>query len=366
MNKPGAGFVFDAHCDTAIRLKDDESIDLGKRLPDGHIDLPRMREAGYGAQVFACWVDPDLPSERWNASTLEMIGRLRRQIEKNSDLAAIARGGFDIRDITGDGKIAAIIGVEGGHAVGSDIESLHRLYDNDVRCLTLTWNNNNEIADSCEGEDKWGGLSDFGKEVVTEMDRAGMVIDVSHSSDRTFFDLVEATSNPILVSHSCMRSICDVPRNVTDDMLKALSENGGVVGINYFPAFLEQVCRDRIMAVWNRYKEERSKLAEEYGGDVARVDSEILDRYMKQIAVIPMPGIAEVADHIEHAVSTAGIDHVGLGSDFDGTPIMPVGLDDISGVPLIAAELKNRGFSDEETDRIMGANLLALFEKVCV
>ncbi|MBN2183745.1 MAG: dipeptidase [Candidatus Krumholzibacteriota bacterium] len=365
MNKAGAGFVFDAHCDTATRLTDDDGIDLGKRLPDGHIDLPRMREAGYGAQVFACWVDPDLPPERWNASTIEMIGRLRRQIEKNSGSARVVNKGSEIRSITDDRKIAVVIGVEGGHAVGSDVEALHRLYENGVRCLTLTWNNNNEIADSCEGEDRWGGLSEFGFEVVKEMDRAGMVIDLSHSSDRTFFDLIEAASNPILVSHSCMRAICDVPRNITDDMLRALSENGGVVGINYFPAFLEQVCSDQVMSVWNRYKKERSELAEKYDGDVARVDGEILDRYMKQISVIPMPGIAEVADHIEHAVSVAGISHVGLGSDFDGTPIMPVGLEDISGVPLIAAELKNRGFSDEDTDRVMGANLLRLFEKVC-
>ncbi|MBN2072174.1 MAG: dipeptidase [Candidatus Krumholzibacteriota bacterium] len=365
MDYKKAGFIFDAHCDTATRLKGDDTIDLGKRLSEGHIDLPRMKEAGYGAQVFACWVDPDLPPERWNSSTLEMAERLRGQVEKNSGAAEIVRKGTDIREIAGKGKIASIIGVEGGHAIGSDIEALHRLYDNSVRCMTLTWNNNNEIADSCEGEERWRGLSRFGREVVAGMNAIGMVIDTSHSSDRTFFDTLERSSNPILVSHSCMRSICDVPRNITDEMLKALAQNGGVVGINYFPAFLEEVCSERIMSVWNRYKAERKTLAAKYGGDVARVDREILGRYMLEIDKIPMPGIDAVGDHIEHAVSVAGIDHVGLGSDFDGTPVMPVGLGDISGVPLIAEELEKRGFTAEETDRVMGANLVRLFETVC-
>ncbi len=365
MDGPGKYSVFDAHCDTATRLKDDGSIDLGKRLSDGHLDLPRMKEAGYGAQVFACWVDPDLPPERWNPSTLEMIGRLKRQAERNGSSMRIAMSGSEIRKAIDEGMIAAVIGVEGGHAVGSDIGALRRLHDSGVRCLTLTWNNNNEIADSCEGDDRWGGLSDFGKEAVSEMDRSGIVIDLSHSSDKTFFDVLEASSNPVLISHSCMRSICDAPRNVTDDMLRALSANGGVVGINYFPAFLEQECSDRVMAVWNRDKKERSELAVNYGGDVARADGEILDGYMKQISVIPMPGISEVADHIEHAAAVAGIGHVGLGSDFDGTPIMPAGLEDVTGVPSIAAELGRRGFSDGEISMVMGDNLLRLFEKVC-
>ncbi len=365
MDRADSDFVFDAHCDTAMRFKDNSDIDLGERLSDGQVDLPRMLEAGYGAQVFACWVDPDLSSDKWNSCTLDMIRRLREQIEKNSDQAAIAKSGSDIRRIAGEGKVAAVVGVEGGHAIGSNMESLLQLYRNDVRCITITWNNTNEIADSCEGGPKWGGLSSFGREVIHEMNKAGMVIDCSHSSDDTFFDILKESSNPVLISHSCMRAICDVPRNVTDEMLEALGENGGVIGINYFPAFLEQECSERIMAQWGEYKEERSRLAAEYGGDVARVDAEILPAYMKRLESIPLPGISVVVDHIEHAAAVIGTGHVGLGSDFDGTPVMPVGLGDVSKVPMIDAELGKRGYSKEERGAIMGGNLLRLFDKVC-
>lgn len=358
------GIIFDAHCDTATRLAGDSDIDLGKRLSDGHIDIPRMNEAGVNAQVFACWVDPDLSPDSWLGYTADMVSRLHDQADRNSAGMEVALSGSDIVRITGSGKIAAVIGVEGGHAIGANMKALHALYERGVRCLTLTWNNHNEIADSSEGTGRWGGLSPFGSDVIGEMDRIGMVIDCSHSSDATFYDVLETSANPVLLSHSCMKAICGHPRNATDDMLKALAEREGVVGINFFPGFLEKECSDRIFSLWDRYKEERSRLADRYGGDSKRADGEILDGYMKQLKEIPVPGISTVVDHIEHAVEVAGIEHVGLGSDFDGTPLMPEGLKDVTGIPGIAVELERRGYEPEDIERILGLNLLRLFEAV--
>ncbi len=364
MNGIRAAAVFDAHCDTATRLMQGEEIDIGTRLESGHVDVPRMKEGGVYAQVFACWVDPDIPRERWNSNTLKMIRRLRKAVEIAGGDIEVAENGSRIEELAGKGKIAAVIGVEGGHAIGASLGSLETLYENGVRCMTLTWNNTNDIADSCEGAPRWNGLSDFGREVIGEMNRAGMVIDCSHASDKTFFDVLETTSKPVLQSHSCMRGICDVPRNLSDDMLRALGENGGVVGINFFPAFLEPASGARIMNVWNRYKAERSRLAAEYGGDVSRADGEILDRYLGQLDDIPMPGIDAVVDHIVYAAETIGVDHVGLGSDFDGIAVTPAGLEDISRMGDVETALEKKGFSAEERARIMGGNLLRLFKTV--
>ncbi|MCK4539208.1 MAG: dipeptidase [Candidatus Krumholzibacteria bacterium] len=357
--------VFDGHCDTATKLMADDTMDLGKTCGDGHVDIPRMIEGGVGAQVFACWVDPDVPAEKWNITTIKMIRRLRAAVEANSGSMGIARSGLEIERLIGEGRIAAVIGVEGGHAIGAEMDALVRLFSEGVRCMTLTWNNHNEIADACEGESCHGGLSDFGRDVIGMMDSMGMVIDLSHSSDSTFYDVLERTSNPVLVSHSCMRNICDHPRNMNDDMLRALARNGGVVGINFFPGFLENECSRETFALWNEYKRERTSLAGKYDGDVGRADGELLGRYMPKINAIKVPGVDVVVDHIEMAIDFAGIDHVGIGSDYDGTPMMPRGLEDISKMQSIAGEMRTRGYSAKETEKVMGGNLLALFKRVC-
>ena len=364
MKDSGPAAVFDAHCDTATRLMQGDMIGIGSRLDSGHVDVPRMREGGVFAQVFACWVDPDIPSERWSSNTLNMIARLKKAIQEAGGGIEVAGSGSRIEELASLGRIAAVIGVEGGHAIGRSLEALGKLRESGVRCMTLTWNNSNDIADSCEGAPRWNGLSDFGREVIAEMDRSGMVIDCSHSSDKTFFDVLETTSRPVLQSHSCMRGICDVPRNLSDDMLGALAGNGGVVGINFFPAFLEPVCGARIMKIWNRYKAERSRLAATYGGDVARADGEILGSYMEQLRDIQMPGVGAVVDHIVYAVERIGADHVGLGSDFDGIAVTPSGLEDISRMGAVDAGLQARGLSARERANIMGGNLLKLFKTV--
>lgn len=358
-------FVFDAHCDTAQRLTGDHPVDLGKRLADGHLDLPRMIEGGAGAQVFACWVDPDLHVDRWMPDTLEMIGAIHGQADKHSGRLAVALSGSDIAAAKESGLIAAVIGIEGGHVLGGSIGMLEEFYGAGVRCITLTWMNSNEIADSSDGEENWNGLSPAGRQIVAAMNRLGMVIDLSHASDRTFFDTVEASAAPVLVSHSSSRKICDIPRNISDDMLRALAEKGGVACVNFFPAFLDKECHTKVFAIWGKYREERSRLAAEYGGDPKRVDEEIGGAYIEKVKMIQMPGIEAVADHIEHIASVMGVTGTGIGSDFDGIMVVPPGLEDVSKMQALAAILAGRGWKDDDIASVMGGNLLNLFKAVC-
>jgi membrane dipeptidase len=358
-------FVFDAHCDTALRLVGDKPVDLGERLADGHLDIPRMEEGGVGAQVFACWVDPDLHVDRWVPDTLGMIGAIKGQAERHSGRLAVALSGTEIAAARDAGRVAAIIGIEGGHVLAGSAERLAEFGEAGVRCLTLTWMNTNEIADSADGDGKWGGLSPAGRDIVRAMDSAGIVIDLSHSSDRTFFNTLETSSNPVLVSHSSSRRICDIARNISDEMLRALSENGGVACVNFFPAFLDKETHTKVFEIWGRYREERNRLAAEYGGDPKRVDEEIGGAYIEKIRKIPMPGIEAAADHIEHIAEVAGVDHAGIGSDFDGIMVVPPGLEDVSKMQALAAVLAGRGWSEGDLEAVMGGNLLNLFTGVC-
>ena len=238
MDDKGKYFVFDAHCDTAQRLTGDDPVDLGGRLEGGHVDLPRMAEGGVGAQVFACWVDPDTGEDSWMDSALEMMEAIHGQARRHPDRLTVALSGSDIVRARENGVAAAVIGIEGGHLLGGDVGRLEALCGAGARCLTLTWLNTNELADSCDGERRWGGLSPAGRDAVNAMNGLGMVIDLSHASDETFFDVLETSSAPVLVSHSSARAICDIPRNISDGMLRALSEKGGVACVNFFPAFL--------------------------------------------------------------------------------------------------------------------------------
>jgi membrane dipeptidase len=357
-------FVFDAHCDTAQRLTGDSPVDLGERLEGGHVDLPRMAEGGVGAQVFACWVDPDLAVEKWMSGTLEMIGAVHGQAERHAGRLAVALSGADIAAARDSGRIAAVIGIEGGHVLGGSLERLEELHGAGVRCLTLTWMNTNEIADSSDGEKRWNGLSPAGRGIIGAMDRLGIVIDLSHASDAAFFDVLEAAAAPVLVSHSSSRAICDIPRNISDEMLRALAEHGGVACVNFFPAFLDKECHTRVFAIWGDYRRERSRLAAEYGGDPKRVDREIGGAYIERIKEIPMPGVEAVADHVEHIASVAGVAHTGIGSDFDGIMVVPPGLEDVSKMQALAAVLEGRGWSRGDVAAVMGGNLLGLFNMV--
>ncbi len=360
----GKVFVFDAHCDTAMRLIGEQAVDLGELLDDGHMDLPRMEAGGLDAQIFACWPNPRLDREEYVKQTLQMIDAIWEQADRHGDRMEVALEGRNLKRISGKGRVAAIIGIEGGHAILEDLGLLRDYYRLGVRCMTLTWMNTNEWADSSDDTTMWGGLNDFGREVIREMDRLGMIIDCSHVSDSTFFDVVATTRNPVLVSHSCMRALCDIPRNVSDDVLRALAENGGVVCINYFPGFLDKGYYEQASVVWQEFGKRRQELTDLYEGDRARAWGELETEYRERMDAIERPPTGALVDHIDHAVRIAGIDHVGLGSDFDGISVLPEGMEDVTDLPAITAELAKRGYSDKDIRKILGGNLLRLAERV--
>jgi membrane dipeptidase len=364
MSLHGKAFVFDAHCDTAMRLIGERAIDLGERLETGHMDLPRMAAGGLDAQIFACWPNPRLPREQYVKETLQMIDAVWEQARRHGDRFEVALRGRDVKRISKAGRVAAIIGIEGGHAILEDLGILRDYHRLGVRCMTLTWMNTNGWADSSDDTTKWGGLNEFGREVVREMDRLDMIIDCSHVSDSTFFDVIETTRNPVLVSHSCTRALCDIPRNVSDDELRALAENGGVICINYFPGFIDKGYYERASEVWQEFGRRRQELTDRYGGDRARAWEELRTEYDERMGAIHRPSIGVLVDHIDHAVRIAGIDHVGLGSDFDGISVLPAGMEDVADLPAITAELKKRGYSDRDVRKILGGNLLGLVERV--
>jgi membrane dipeptidase len=356
--------VFDAHCDTAMRLVGRRAIDLGTRQEHGHMDLPRIREGGLDAQIFACWPNPRLDRDTYVKQTLQMIDALWEQSALHADELEIALEGKDVKRIVESGKVAGIIGIEGGHAIMADLGILRNYHRLGVRCMTLTWMNTNEWADSSDDSTKWGGLNDLGRQVVAEMDRLGMIIDCSHVSDSTLFDVLEVTENPVLISHSCMRALCDIPRNVSDDELRALKDNGGVICINYFPGFLDKDFNDAVTVIWNEFRARADSMTGAYKGDREKAWDELRPEYMKKMEALDNPTIETLIDHIDHAVEIAGIDHVGLGSDFDGISITPVGLDDVTDLPAITAELERRGYSEGDIEKILGGNLLRLAERV--
>jgi len=329
------------------------------------MDLPRMAEGGLDAQIFACWINPDYPEGEYIQRTLRMIDGIHETARAHPDRIEVALTGADVGRIVGSGRVAAVIGIEGGHAIVDDIRVLRQYHRLGVRCMTLTWNNTNNWADSANDTTRWNGLNDLGLAVVDEMDRLGMVIDLSHVSDSTFFDVLERTAHPVLVSHSCMRALCDIPRNISDDMLRTLAGNGGVVCVNFFAGFLDKDYFERVSTLWDEMRARRKKLTALYGGDMEKAWETLWPEYRERIDGIPLPDVARLVDHIDHAVGIVGVDHVGLGSDFDGISATPAGIDDVSDLPVITAELLRRGYAEDDVRKILGGNLLRLFGEVC-
>jgi membrane dipeptidase len=263
------------------------------------------------------------------------------------------------------GKFAILMGVEGGHIIQDDLRALDIYYRLGVRYMTLTHTVNTEWADSSGDKPKWNGLTDFGKQVVERMNRLGMMVDISHVSDKTFYDTLDVTKAPVIASHSSCRALCDVPRNMTDDMIRALAKNGGVMNINYFPGFLGQAFADG-------FKRMRTQMDAEIGAARARYAQQGKRlSYYEQVKIeqrllkdLPVPSYTAIADHIDHAVKVGGIDHVGLGSDFDGIDSAPKGMEDVSKLPDLVRELARRGYSEQDLKKILGGNLLRVMRQV--
>jgi membrane dipeptidase len=333
--------VIDTHDDVTLRIIDEPEFDLGRRASDGHTDLVRMREGGLDAEFLAVWPNPRLyQGEKAWERTLAMIDAVEAAAARNADVARLARTAADVRAAAAEGKVALLVGVEGAHALGAierDEQALDRirtLDDRGVRYLTLTWMNSNVLGGSSGDGGRTKGLTPLGHKAVRLMNDLGMIVDVSHVSDPTFFDAVAESRLPVIASHSGARALHDHPRNVSDDMLRAIATNDGAVCIVFYPGFLD--------AVW----------AENHR--TARRTSKTPD-----VEQLPL---SRLADHIDHAVKVAGIDHVCLGSDFDGIGALPAGLEDVSKLPALTAELARRGYSPEDITKVLGANVLRVLE----
>jgi membrane dipeptidase len=337
-----------------------DRFDIAKSQPKFHTDIARLRTGGVGAQFWSVYV-PVSTSQQGIAlaSTLEQIGIVKEMAEKYSDVFELALDTSDIERIRGQGKIASMIGVEGGHSIENSINVLRQLYREGTRYMTLTHSMSLDWADSCSDKSICGGLSPFGEEVVREMNSLGMIVDISHVSPDCMRHTIRVTSAPVMFSHSSARSVADHPRNVPDDVLEMMKDNGGVVMINFFNDFLHPVDAERSA----KRSALREEFEEKFPDDSEQVDS-VVRKWELANPRSSLCTVHDVLDHIDHVVRVAGIDHVGLGSDFDGVPALPGQLDDVSTYPVITQGLIDRGYSESAIRKVLGENVIRVFEQV--
>ena len=359
-----SSIVVDTHDDTTQRLLGGK-FDLGTRSSTGSIDIPRMREGNVGAIFFSIWMPSKVTGPDAVNRAIVQIDAVREQVRKHPNDLVLATTAAEIRDAHKQGKIAALLGVEGGHIINSDLGVLRAYAALGVRYMTLTHSGNDEWADSSTDQAVHNGLTDFGREVVREMNRLGVMVDISHVSDKTFYDALETSKAPLIASHSSCRAICDAPRNMTDQMMKDLAAKGGVVQINYHVGFLSQEFRDAEKANPELNKtisaEVMKRCADNEGCQLIEGDR-ITREYVEQ-GKLPRVEFSKIIEHIDHAVKVAGIDHVGLGSDFDGAN-MPYGMEDAAKLPRITEALLQKGYAEGDVKKILGENTLRVMTDV--
>jgi membrane dipeptidase len=356
--------VIDTHDDTTQRFLDGD-FDLGARNTLGSIDIPRMREGGLGAIFFSIWVPSKITGAEAARRGRVQIDAVLENVRKHSNDLLLATTAKEVRDAHKQGKIAALIGVEGGHLIANDLGVLRAYASLGARYMTLTHSGNVEWADSSTAKPEHNGLTDFGQDVVREMNRLGMIVDVSHVSDKTFADVLAISEAPVFASHSSCRSICDAPRNMTDDMMRRMAAKGGVIQINYHVGFLSQEFRNAEKAhpEWDKAiaLEVKKRCGEKEG--CALIEGDRITREYVLRGDLPRVEWTKIIEHIDHAVKVAGIDHVGLGSDFDGAN-MPFGMEDATKLPKITEALLQKGYSEGDVKKILGENTLRLMADV--
>jgi membrane dipeptidase len=354
--------VVDTHADTPQRMLD-EDFDLDHRDAEGAIDIPRMKEGGLDATFQSIWVTVQSQGAPAVERALRLIDAVREQARLHPDKLILATTVEDIRQAKRQGKIALLMGLEGGHMINNDLRLLRTYRALGVRYMTLTHGKNTDWADSSTDAPSHNGLTDFGKAVVREMNRLGMMVDISHVSDKTFYDAIAVSKAPVIASHSSCRAINSHPRNMSDDMIRALARNGGVMQINFYAGFLNQ----RYLEEYRKRREEFDKRREEieakYPDDLKKRAEELRRISAENHRSLPAVPWTEIVDHIDHVVKLVGVDYVGLGSDFDGAD-MPSGMEDASRLPLLTEELLRRGYSEQDIKKILGGNLLRVMSEV--
>ena len=352
--------VIDGHNDYPWQVRelakgDLDRLDIRRAQPSIHTDIARLSSGGVGGQFWSVYV-PSTPPEESAAeavtATIVQIDIVHRMMTLYAQQMAMALTADDVERIQKQGRIASLIGVEGGHSINSSLGILRQLFRLGARYMTLTHSLNTPWADSATDTPKHDGLSSFGEDVIREMNRLGMLVDLSHVSPATMADALRVSVAPVIFSHSSARALTDVPRNVPDDILRQLPKNGGVVMVTFVPGFVSQEVADH----GRRETAERTRLTAELAGNTAGIDRGLDEWRRKNPA--PRASMLQVADHIDHIRKVAGIDHLGLGGDFDGITTVPVGLEDVSTYPLLVAELLRRGYSDDDVRKITGRNIL--------
>jgi membrane dipeptidase len=367
-----SAIVVDTHADTPQRFLD-EGFDIGSTDPNdvGHISLDKAHRGNLGAEFFSIWVEPETNQGHFAQHTFDLIDSVYEQAAHHPDRMMMAFSVADIERAHKEHKLASLMGIEGGHSIENDMHLLRDYYRLGVRYMTLSWSNTNEWADS-SGDindpkvQHHNGLTDFGKQVVLEMNRLGMMVDISHVADKTFWDAIATTKAPVIASHSSARALTDAPRNMTDEMLQAVAKNGGVVQVNFFSGFIDEDYRKAEQALGKEKAAAIQKYMDslkEQGKPVNYIEIDRMNR--EWTAKIPRPPFKSLIDHIDHIAKVAGIDHVGLGSDFDGVSgATPQGMDSAADLPKITQALLDRGYSAEDIKKILGGNTLRVFRQV--
>jgi membrane dipeptidase len=368
-----SALIIDTHADTPQRFLD-EHFDLAEDTPisDGHIDFGKIKKGNLGAEFFSIWVEPEFKGH-YARRAMDLIDSVYQQAARHPDKMTMAFTAEDIVRAHEQHKFAALMGIEGGHAIENDVRLLRDFYRLGVRYMTLTWSNTNEWADSSgdiqdPNVKHYNGMTDFGKDVVREMNRLGMIVDISHVSDATFYQALMISQAPVIASHSSSRALTNHPRNMTDDMLRAVARNGGVVMVNFYSAFVDD---DYRKASYDPEKvKQREAQVEAFKKEHAHADGSIITYAelapieKKWAAQFPRPPLKSLIDHIDHIAQVAGVDHVGLGSDFDGVTSLPQGVDSAADLPKITEALLQRGYSREDVLKILGGNFLRVMREV--
>ena len=353
--------VIDSHVDTPSQLIRLRNIGIDNRY--GHVDFPKLRRGGVGGSFFALYTPAEMVPDAATRYALEMISAVYDAVDANPDYAALAFSAEEAEVNAKNGLISVFIGMENGAPIQQSLSLLRTFYRLGVSYVTLTHNGDNAIADSAAEGKRWHGLSPFGKQVVAEMNALGMMVDLSHASDETFWDCIRLSEAPVIATHSCCRALCNHRRNLTDEMLQALGEKDGYVGVNFCPAFLsERFASDPADAA---LLEEGDRVEAAFIADPADpVRVKAWEEMQDRLETVWRPGVREIVDHIDHAVSIVGIDHVGIGSDFDGILVPPAGLENVSRIGLVFDEMRRRGYVERDIDKVAGENLLAVMRRI--
>lgn len=353
-------FVLDSHCDTPsqiLRLRD-----LSLDNDHAHVDFPKLKRGGVDGAFFALYVPGNLETEEAFEYSQRLLEGVERAVEANSSSVAFATDSAQAFSNKQEGRFSVFLGLENGSPIGNSFDRLKWFYDRGVRCVTMCHSSDNQICDSCASKVKrWRGLSPFGKELVAEMNRLGILIDVSHISDASFYDVLKYSDRPVVATHSCCRALCPHPRNMTDDMIRSLASAGGVIQINFYPLFLDSGFAEVLSG--SGLEEKGGYVEKEFINDPSDpLKRAAWNRIQDEIQALPRPSFKLIADHIDHVVALAGIDHVGIGSDFDGIEVTPEGMEDISMMPKLFVELRRRGYSETDLEKIASGNFFRILE----